>query len=342
MTATISTTTTPAGPTRLAASMATLRRTPPLQVLGAIMLGTVLLFSLLFPVLPVYNPYGQDLANILMTPGTNIQHILGTDMLGRDVASRLALAGRVTLGIVLSIVIINCLIGMAVGIVSGYVGGKVDNLLMGFADVQLAMPVILVLIALAASLGPSVWLMIAVLAATYWVGYARVARSISLTLRGRDFVLAPRIQGASGFWTVRRHIVPNVAVQMLILATSDIGAVILLTSSFDFLGLGVQAPTPSWGLMISEGQKYVRQAPFLAIIPGVTIFLVVAGINMISQRFTSEGSPRTLKRRPPRTGVAAAAATGGTALAGIATATTPATSMAPTSPSAPTTDGTAR
>ena len=204
----------------------------------------------------------------------------------------------VTLGIVLAIVMANSLIGMAVGVVSGYVGGKTDNVLMGWADVQLAMPVILVLIALAAAVGPSVWLMVGVLAATYWVGYARVARSTALSLRERDFVLAPRIQGASGFWTIRRHILPHVAVQMLILASSDIGAVILLTASFDFLGLGVQAPTPSWGLMISEGQKYIRQAPFLAILPGIAIFLVAAGTNLVSQRFTAEGSAtrRTARR----------------------------------------------
>jgi peptide/nickel transport system permease protein len=261
------------------------------------MVATVVLFSLIYPLTPAFDPYLQNLAATLQAPGASVQHLLGTDMLGRDVASRLALGGRVTLGIVVVIVIANSIIGMVVGVVSGYIGGKTDNVLMGLADIQLAMPVILVLIALAAAVGPSVWLMIGVLVATYWVGYARVARSTALALRGRDFVLAPRIQGASGFWTVRRHILPHVSVQMLILASSDIGAIILLTSSFDYLGLGVQAPTPSWGLMISEGQKYVRQAPFLAIVPGIAIFLVVAGTNLISQRFTSESSPRRTRKR---------------------------------------------
>lgn len=285
-------------PARLRRVVTIGRRTPRLQLLGAAMLGSVVLFSLLYPLLPIYDPYGQDLSSALAAPGTLPGHPFGTDMLGRDEGSRLALAGQVTLGIVLAIVVANSLIGMAVGVVSGYVGGKTDNVLMGWADVQLAMPVILVLIALAAAVGPSVWLMVGVLAATYWVGYARVARSTALSLRERDFVLAPRIQGASGFWTIRRHILPHVAVQMLILASSDIGAVILLTASFDFLGLGVQAPTPSWGLMISEGQKYIRQAPFLAILPGIAIFLVAAGTNLVSQRFTAEGSAtrRTARR----------------------------------------------
>ncbi|MBO0984379.1 ABC transporter permease [Rathayibacter sp. SD072] len=275
------------------------RRVPALQALGAVMVGSVVLFSLAYPLLPGYAPFAQDLAQVLAPPGTSGAW-LGTDALGRDVASRLALAGRVTLGIVVLIVVVNSLAGMAIGTWSGYVGGRTDNVLMGLADIQLAMPVILVLIALAASLGPSVWLMIGVLAATYWVGYARVARSTAMALRDRDFVLAPRIQGAGGLWTVRRHIVPNVAVQMMILASSDIGAVMLLTSSFDFLGLGVQAPTPSWGLMISEGQNYVRQAPHLAIVPGVAIFLTVAGTNLLSQRFTAEGSATTVRRTSRR------------------------------------------
>ncbi|BDZ48315.1 peptide ABC transporter permease [Frondihabitans sucicola] len=274
-------------------------RIPALQIIGAVMLVAVVLFSFGYPLLPAFDPYTQHLSLALTAPGVDAHHLLGTDSLGRDEASRLALAGRVTLGIVVAIVVVNSLLGMSIGIVSGYLGGKIDNLLMGLADVQLAMPVILVLIALAAAVGPSVWLMIGVLAATYWVGYARVARSVSLGLRERDFVLAPRIQGASGFWTVRRHIVPNVSVQMLILAVSDIGAVILLTSSFDFLGLGVQAPMPSWGLLISEGQKYVRQAPYLSILPGIVIFLVVAGLHLVSQRFTSESTPS--RKRSPRT-----------------------------------------
>ncbi|NQX12402.1 ABC transporter permease [Microbacteriaceae bacterium VKM Ac-2855] len=276
------------------------RRVPALQVIGGLMVGSIVLFSIAYPFLPSYDPFTQDLSTVLAAPGAAPGHWLGTDALGRDEASRLALAGRVTLGIVLAIVIVNSIIGMMIGIWSGYVGGKTDNVLMGVADIQLAMPVVLVLIALAASLGPSVWLMITVLAATYWVGYARVARSTAMALRGRDFVLAPRIQGATGWWTVRRHIVPNVAVQMLILASSDIGAIMLLTSSFDFLGLGVQAPTPSWGLMISEGQKYVRQAPFLAIVPGIAIFLMVAGTNLLSQRFTAEGSATTIRRNSRR------------------------------------------
>jgi peptide/nickel transport system permease protein len=269
----------------------------PLEWTGMGLLATVAAFILIVPLLPAYDPFAQDLSAAFIAPFTDSAHILGTDMLGRDLASRLALGGQVSLGIVLLVVIINALTGMVAGMLAGYAGGRLDNVLMGWADVQLAMPVILVLIALSAAVGPSVWLMVITLAATYWVGYARVARSTAMALRERDFVIAPRIQGATGYWTVSTHIAPHVSVQMLILASADIGGVLLLTSSFDYLGLGVQPPTPSWGLLISEGQKYVREAAYLALIPGIAIFLVVIGTNLVSQRFTAERDLSTLRRR---------------------------------------------
>lgn len=269
----------------------------PLERSGFALLGVVAAFILLVPLLPGYDPYTQDLSRTLTAPFTDAAHLLGTDMLGRDVVSRLALGGQVSLGIVLIVVVFNSVIGMVTGMIAGYAGGRIDNALMAWADVQLAMPVILVLIALSASVGPSVWLMVITLAATYWVGYARVARSTARSLRERDFVVAPRIQGATPAWTVTTHIAPHVSVQMLILASADIGGVLLLTSSFDYLGLGVQPPTPSWGLLISEGQKYVREAPYLAIIPGIAIFLVVIGTNLVSQRFTAERELSTLRRK---------------------------------------------
>ena len=278
------------------------RRLGALELTGLLMVSAVVLFCLLYPLLPLYSPYAQDLSSTFGSPFTDADHWLGTDNLGRDIASRLALAGRVTLSIVVGVIAVNATLGTLVGVVSGYLGGRVDNLLMGVADVQLALPILLILVALSAATGPSVWLMIIVLACTYWVGYARVARAVALSLRHRDFVLSPRIQGAGVGWILRRHVLPNVVGEMFILASSDIGAIILLTSSFDFLGLGVQPPVPSWGLMIGQGQKYLRQHPALAAVPGLTIFLVVAGVNLLSRRFTSEatGSGGFTGSRGPR------------------------------------------
>lgn len=269
----------------------------PLELVGFALLGLVAAYLVIVPLLPGYDPFTQDLSATLTPPFSDATHVLGTDMLGRDLASRLALGGLVSMGIVLLVVVVNTIIGMVVGMIAGYAGGRLDNALMAWADVQLAMPVILVLIALSAAIGPSVWLMVFTLAATYWVGYARVARSTAMSLRERDFVIAPRIQGGTPVWIVTTHVAPHVSIQMLILASADIGGVLLLTSSFDYLGLGVQPPTPSWGLLISEGQKYVRDAPFLAIIPGIAIFLIVIGTNLVSQRFTTERDLSTLRRR---------------------------------------------
>lgn len=270
------------------------------QALGLGMVGLVVAVAVLYPLLPGYDPYGQQLGDAFMSPFHSGAHPLGTDNLGRDTLSRLALGGRVTLSIVIGIIAVNALIGTVVGVVAGYAGGRTDGFLMGLSDIQLALPIILVLVALSAALGPSVWLMIGVVALTYWVGYARVARSVTLSLRGRDFVLSPRIQGARVNWILRTHIWPNVAGSMLILASTDVGTMIVYTASFDYLGLGVQAPTPSWGVMISEGQKYIRQAPWLILIPAITVFLVVAGTNLFSQRYTDESKLRIVAPTSPR------------------------------------------
>jgi peptide/nickel transport system permease protein len=258
-------------------------------IAGAVMVAAVVGFVLVYPLSPGYAPYTQNLTEAMLVPGSP-GHWLGTDSLGRDQASRIALGGRITLAIVLGIIVVNAIIGIVVGMTAGYAGGKADNALMALADIQLALPVVLVLIALAAVFRPSVVLMVIVLAATYWVGYARVARSVALGLAGRDFVLSPKIQGASAGWILRTHMLPNVASQVLILATADLGGMILVTASFDYLGLGIQAPTPSWGSLIGDGQAYLRQAPHLVLVPGICMFLMVAGTNLISRRFTNEHS----------------------------------------------------
>lgn len=258
------------------------------SVLGLVLVVIVVGYCLVFPLTPAYAPYAQDLQNTLAKPLADPSHLLGTDNLGRDVASRLALAGRVTLSIVVGIIAVNAVLGTIIGVTAGYVGGRVDTVLSGLAEVQLALPILMVVIALSAALGPSVWLMVVVVAVTYWVGYARVARSTAMTLRNRDFVLSPKIQGAGVPWILRRHVLPNVAGQVLILATSDIGAIVLLTSSFDFLGLGVQPPTPSWGSMIGDGQKFLRQDLAQSLVPGAAVFLLVVGVNLLSQRWTAE------------------------------------------------------
>lgn len=277
--------------------MASLR---PLQLLGLTMLLLIVAFVLIYPLVPSYDPYGQDLTKILHSPALGSEHLFGTDSLGRDTASRLALGGRITLLIVCLITLVNAAIGLVIGIVAGYFGGRLDNALMAIAEIQLALPVILVLVALAASFGPGLHLMVVVLAVTNWTGYARVARTSARSLRERDFVLAPKLQGATSTRILRVHIVPSVITQMLILASTDLGTMILAMSSFDYLGLGVQAPSPSWGSMIGDSQRYLRQNAWQALVPGIAIFLAVAGMNLFSQRFTSEHDHTPVLRRNRR------------------------------------------
>jgi peptide/nickel transport system permease protein len=267
------------------------RRAKPTFIMAIIMIAIVLLITLLVPFIPGYNPYEQDLSKAMLPPFQDMTHLLGTDPLGRDVLSRLAVAGQISLMITVAVVVINFIIGVTLGLAAGYFGGPVDNVIMGIADIQLAMPFILLLIAVAAVVGPSTALMIIMLGITFWVGYGRVARGIAMSLREREFVLAPLTQGASSLWIIRRHLLPGVVPQLAVIASFDIGLVVIVQAGLDFLGLGVQPPTPSWGGLISEGSKYMQLNPWLVILPGLMMFLFIAGVQFLSQRFTSEGGP---------------------------------------------------
>ena len=266
-------------------------------IAGSAMLGLVLLLAAGGALLPGYDPYGQDLSSAMQKPFADSNHVLGTDSLGRDVLSRLSLASAVTLGIALTVVVLNAVIGTTLGIAAGYFGGRFDSLVTSLAEVNLAMPVVLLLIAVAAVTGPSATVTIATLSLTYWVGYARVSRSAASSLRQRDFVLAPLTQGGGHGWVIRKHLLPNVVSQSLIIASTDIAAIVLIEASLEYLGLGVQPPVPSWGSMIFEGQKYLGTNPWLAVLPGVVMFLTVAGAQFVSQRFTAEGTTGALLRK---------------------------------------------
>lgn len=289
------------GPGPVATSARTRRRgARPLLVVGLLFLAAVVVFVAIVPLLPGFDPYGQDLGRVNVAAFADAAHPLGTDALGRDVMSRLALGGRVSLLLTLAIVAINLVIGAVVGLVAGYRGGWADTALSTLSDTQLALPVVLLLMALAATLGAHVALTVVVLGLSYWMGYARVARSIAVSLRDRDFVLSPILQGASTFHVLRRHILPAVTGPLLIVTVTDIGAVMLVLAGLDYLGLGVQPPTPTWGGMIYEGQRMLRLVPSQALLPGLAMFLVVAGAAFVSQRFTTENDAFVLARKEQR------------------------------------------
>jgi peptide/nickel transport system permease protein len=275
-----------------------MRRRLSLSTLVAILLllGIFLLIALV-PLLPGYDAYTQDLGGSLLAPGeagmNGAIHLLGTDTLGRDLLSRLSLAGRVSLFIGVAAVLTSMVIGVALGLVAGFFRGWAETLIMGIADLQLSIPRVLLLIAVTAIIGPSVVNLALILGVTSWVSYGRIARAMALSLREREFVLSAVTQGATAAWNIRKHLLPNVMPQMLIVASYELGQIVVLESSLSYLGLGVQPPLPSWGLMVSDGQNYLELDPWLSILPSITLFMLVAGVQFLSQAFTAENDTST-------------------------------------------------
>jgi peptide/nickel transport system permease protein len=262
-------------------------------VIALVLLTGVALLVAVVPLLPGYDPYTQDLGGSLLYPFEMLdgkRSILGTDKLGRDVLDRIALAGQVSIAIGICAVTISMFVGVILGLIAGYFRGWTESLIMGLADLQLSIPRVLLLIAVTAIVGSTVFNLTLLLGLTSWVAYGRVARAMSLTLREREFVLSAITQGASPTWNIRKHMLPNVLPQMLIVGTYELGAIITLEASLSYLGLGVQPPLPSWGLMISEGQSYLELNPWLSVLPGTALFMLIAGVQFLSQAFTSEGA----------------------------------------------------
>lgn len=261
--------------------------------LAIAMLVAVFLLITIVPWLPGYDPYTQDLASSLLPPFDRLDNgqlsIFGTDKLGRDILSRVALAGRVSLFIGLSAVAVSMVVGVVLGLVAGYFRGWTETIIMGFADLQLSIPRVLLLIAVTAILGSTVFNLTILLGLTSWVAYGRVARALSLSLREREFVLSAITQGATPAWNIRKHLLPNVLPQMVIVGSFELGQIIVLEAALSYLGLGIQPPLPSWGLMISEGQSYLEIDPWLSVIPGLALFMLVAGVQFLTQSLTTEG-----------------------------------------------------
>lgn len=252
------------------------------MVAAATPLLAIIVFALLYPLSGSYDPYGVDLTRALLAPLSDGAHPLGTDALGRDSLSRIVRGTQVTLFIAFIVIAVNLIIGVVLGTLAGYFRGPLDSFVMALGDVHLAMPVVLLLIAVSAVFGPSTQLLIIVLALTFWVGQARVARTTTMKLAAQDFVIAPRLQGAGAGWTIFRHILPQLLPQAILIAVSEFSAIILIQSSMDYLGVGVQLPTPSLGGLIYEGQKFLRIEPWVTVLPGLLLLVIVACLQFIT------------------------------------------------------------
>lgn len=262
------------------------------------LLAGVAVLVVVVPLLPGYQPYAQDVGRGLLAPFQSVNgefFPLGSDTLGRDLLSRMALAGRVSVLIGLSAVAISMAIGVVLGLVAGFFRGPAENIIMGLADLQLAIPRVLLLIAVVAVTGSSVITLALLLAVTSWVAYGRVARAMAMSLREREFVLSATTQGASAVWNIRRHLLPNVLPQMVIVGSFELGQIIVLEASLSYLGLGIQPPLPSWGNMLTNAQELIWEAPLLAVYPGLLIFATVIAFNFLGDGLQDALDPRATR-----------------------------------------------
>ena len=267
----------------------------PLIVVGGVILLAVVLASAAAPWLAPVDPIRPSFSQRLKPPrvlGGAAAHPLGTDNLGRDILSRLLYGGRVSLVLAASAVALAAGVGVAVGVLAGLAGGRLDAHVMRLADVQLAFPVIMLAIAIVAVVGTSPAALVSVLALSGWVLYARTVRAAVLTIRETEFVEAARTLGAGTGRLVIRHILPNTLAPILVLGSSQFATMVLLESGLSFLGLGLQPPQPSWGLMLAEGRDYLSNAWWLATLPGVAISLVVLGANLLGDGLRDLLDPR--------------------------------------------------
>jgi peptide/nickel transport system permease protein len=254
-------------------------------LIGAGVLAVIILMAFAAPLIAPHDPYAQDLGRRLIPPiwhdAGNWAHPLGTDMLGRDYLSRLIYGSRISLLIGFSVMLLSGLIGTTLGITAGYFGGKVDLVVTYFITVRLALPAILVALAVVALVGSSLWLVILVLSLLRWDRFAVVMRSATMQVRGLDYVQAAKAIGCSTPRIVLGEILPNVTNALVVVATLEMAAAILLEAALSFLGLGVQPPLPSWGLMISEAKSYMFFSAWLITIPGAALFSLVLAINLL-------------------------------------------------------------
>ena len=254
-------------------------------MIGAAIVLAAVLIALSAPLIAPHDPYYQDLLNRLVPPVWDSrgswEHILGTDHLGRDYLSRLIYGARISLLIGVGAALISGLIGTVLGVAAGYFGGRVDMVVTFMITVRLSMPVVLVALAVVAIVGGSLQVVIMVLGFLLWDRFAVVMRSSTLQIRSMDYVAAAQAVGCSTTRILTTEIMPNVVNNLIVIATLEIAHAIILEAALSFLGLGVQPPLPSWGLMVSEGKDMMLFEPWLITIPGVALFLLVLAINLL-------------------------------------------------------------
>lgn len=266
-----------------------------LALFGLLIVAVVVIAALFGQWMIPYDPTAQNIMKRLQPPfavGKQGIHLLGTEALGRDIFSRLVIGARVSLLVGVASVIVSGLVGITLGVVAGYEDRFIGRFLMALTDIQLAIPFLVLALAVVAVLGPSLWNLIMVLGLTNWVQYARVVRAECLVLREREYVQAARALGASTPRILIRHLLPNVMSSVIVISSLLVAKMILFESSLSFLGLGVPPSTPTWGAMIADGRNYIANAWWVAAMPGLAIFITVIGINLVGDRLRDMLDPR--------------------------------------------------
>lgn len=236
------------------------------------------------------SPTEGDLAKSILPPSS--EHIFGTDKLGRDIYTRVIYGARTSLVAAFSVVILIFVVGTFMGILAGYFGGVVDAVIMRIADMLIAFPGLVLAMAVAGIMGASIRNAVIAIALVSWTKYARLARSLVMKIRHRDFVSAAIVTGSKTPYMLWRYMLPNVLPTLVITAATDIGSMMLELASLSFLGFGAKAPAPEWGLMLNEGRAYMQSAPWLMVFPGLAIFVTVVVFNMLGDGLRDILDPR--------------------------------------------------
>lgn len=264
-------------------------------VFGAVILLLLTSIAVFAPLVAPHDPYEQDLLARLVPPfwleGSSWIHPLGTDHLGRDYLSRLIYGARISIMIGAVAALLSGLIGTTLGVAAGYFGGWVDTVISFFITARLALPVILVALAVVALFGSSLVVVVSVLGLLLWDRYALVMRATTQRIRDADYVLAAKIQGASVLQIIFQEIMPNAMSNLLIVATLEIAQAIVLEAALSFLGLGVPPPLPSWGLMLAEAKSYILFDPWLITLPGALLLVLVLAVNLVGDGLRDITSP---------------------------------------------------
>ena len=251
-----------------------------MAVAGLIVVLLLCFIAIFANVIAPYHP-SEDIFRGMRGVAPSWQHPLGFDHLGRDLLSRVLYGARTALLVGMTSSFISVVIGIVVGAIAGYFGGWVDELLSLLVDTLMAFPLIALLIVLAAVLGPSLVTTVIVIGGTVWARYARVVRAEVMSLRQRDFVVAAQALGSRDRWIIWRHVIPNVLTSVIVLASLQVGSIIILESALSFLGLGARPPTPTWGGILADGRAFIMRYPHIAIFPGLMIVITVLAFNFI-------------------------------------------------------------